>query len=232
MYTQDGMRDDHGPLCLPSIEDACGIQLGLMQIMSAMAGGRIDSREGVRLLYGMQVAVQALDRVPKTPPDEIVQATQCDGVGVDIALADECLREPHEECATCIDRHGCANLARQNKKSIRDLYDEGRDRRERAEREPLALPPSHDSAAPLVPTNEAALAPAPPARIDRQKDAEMEARINKFRPNKKEADRIARIEEIHRMEHASEITFAHMEHLLDHPELPLPPSRTRKKRNS
>jgi hypothetical protein len=141
-YTQDGRREDKGTFCLPSIEDASGIQLALTQIMNAMANGRLDSREGVRLIYGLQVGIQALDRVSKTPPQEIVQATSCDGIGVDIAIDEAQPGEPHPECRTCVNRFGCDNIARQNKKSWRQQIDENRDRRERAEREPLALPAS------------------------------------------------------------------------------------------
>ncbi len=36
-YTLDGLRDGKGAFCLPSLEDACGIQMALMQIMGSMA---------------------------------------------------------------------------------------------------------------------------------------------------------------------------------------------------
>jgi hypothetical protein len=231
-YTQDGIRDDKGPFCLPSIEDACGIQHALMQIMGSMANGRLDSREGVRLIYGLQVALQALDRVPQTPPQEIVEATECDGVGVDVALSEGTHCEPHAACPTCTNRFGCSNVARQNKKSIRALYDEGRDRRERAEREPLALPATGSPAAPppaLAPGNAlASNLPAPTSTaIDQQREANLEARINKFRPNQREADRIAREQEISRMLADHEITLEDAYSLPDDAELPTPAERRR-----
>lgn len=208
-YRQDGTRDGKDPLRLPSIEDASGIQLALTQVMNAMANGRLDSREGVRLIYGLQVALQAFAQVPKTPPQEIVQATACDGIGIDIADEEAGLCEPHTGCPTCTKRFGCDNIARQNKKSLRHLVDEARDRRERAEREPLALPASGTSAPTLplpTPGTESSLN-APAHAIDKQKEADLEARINKFRPNKREADRIARAREIARMVADHEITI-------------------------
>lgn len=248
-YTRDGLRDDKGAFCLPSLEDACGIQMALMQIMGSMANGRLGSRRGARLLYGLQMAVQALDRVSATPPQEIVQATECDGIGVDIADQEAGLCEPHEECRTCVNRFGCENVARQNKESFRHLVDEGRDRRERAEREPLALPAAatdsardHDEsgpderelvreeekrvlpcgeeeqalvgkeeqrslareeAVPLAAASCAEWSPVPYGPIqefvDPQKEAALEAMVNRFRPNKREADRIAREHELARM---------------------------------
>jgi hypothetical protein len=255
-YTQDGRRDDNDKtFCLPSIEDASGIQLALTQVMNAMANHRLDSREGVRLIYGLQVALQALAQVAPAAPQEIVHDTSCDGIGVDLANDDAGPGEPHPECRACVNRFSCQNIARQNKKSFRNLIDESRDRRERAGREPLALPAAGKSAAlnpaeQEPPESDPALVrgeegtgsrvssscpgweldPFRPQTesLDPEKEAALEARIKKFMPDKKEADRIARIEEIHRMEHASEITFAQMNDLLDHPELPLPSSRRRR----
>ena len=268
-YAQDGLRDDDGVFSLPSIEDASGIQLALMQVMNAMANGRLQSREGVRLIYGLQVALQAFDRVPKTPPQEIVQATQCDGVGIDIAYSEGEPGQPHPECPACVKRHGCQNIDRQNKKSLRDLYDEARDRRERAEREPLALPASgapagpdpqasgsreperalargeeeqgspepalvrEAAAAPLaVSSSCAAWAPDPhrprvesPHKLDPQKEAALAARINKFRPDQREADRIAREKELSRRIADHEITLDEAFALPAGSPLPLPASR-------
>ncbi|MGA8672670.1 MAG: hypothetical protein WB679_22530 [Terracidiphilus sp.] len=200
-YTRDGLRDDKGPVCLASIEDACGIQHALMQIMNSMAKGRLDSREGVRLIYGLQVAIQAIDRVPQTPPQEMVQATACDGIGVDIADPEATVCEPHTDCPTCTNRFGCENAARQSKKSIRDHIDEAHNRPELPEREPLALPATATDTTALSIPPDAAPSPALPGpRIDKQKrEADMEARVNKFRTNKHEADRDARAEELARM---------------------------------
>jgi len=188
-YAQDGLRDDKGAFCLPSIEDASGVQLALMQVMNGMANGRLDSRDGVRLIYGLQVALQALDRVPDVAPQEIVQSTACDGVGVDMANEESCLREPYADCADCTSRFGCSNVARQNKKSLRDLHDESRDTRERAEREPRALLASDTTSASLpVPAPDAPSSPARPVpKSDEQKKAEYE-RFKKFLPTKPQDD--------------------------------------------
>ena len=208
-YTRDGLRDDKGPVCLASIEDACGIQHALMQIMNSMANGRLDSREAVRLIYGLQVAIQAIDRVPQTPPQEKVQATACDGIGVDIADPEATVCEPHTDCPTCTNRFGCENVARQSKKSIRDHIDEAHNRPELPERKPLALPATATDTTALSIPPDAAPSPALPGpRIDKQKrEADMEARVNKFRTNKHEADRDARAEELARMVADHEITI-------------------------
>jgi hypothetical protein len=212
-YTRDGLRDDKAPLCLASIEDACGIQHALTQIMGAMASGRLDSREGVRLIYGLQVAIQALDRVPQTPPQEMVHATACDGIGVDLADQGATLCEPHTDCPTCTNRFGCENVARQSKKSIRDRIDEAQARSEGAEREPMALPPTAaDSATLVLPPGAASTPDLPVSTLDKQKEAaareaDWEARINKFRPNPREAERDARAEVLARMMADHEITI-------------------------
>jgi hypothetical protein len=250
-YTRDGLREDKGPLCLPSIEDACGIQHALMQIMGSMVNGRIDSRDGVRLIYGLQVAIQALDRVPQTPPEEIVQATECDGIGVDLADPEANLCEPHTDCPTCTNRFGCYNVARQSKKSIRHRLDEAHDRPESPgacqDREPLALPSVavdcprdsnnrelpervlvsceeerilvsaeeelvvvdevRSAALPVLSPGAAAPPEQPAPAIDKKKEADMEARVNKFRTNKLEADRYERAKVLVRMVADHEITI-------------------------
>ncbi len=270
-YTRDGLRDDKGPVCLASIEDACGIQHALMQIMNSMANGRIDSREGVRLIYGLQVVIQALDRVPQTPPQEMVQATACDGIGVDLADPEANLCEPHTDCPTCTNRFGCENVARQSKKSLRHRLDEAHDRPELPEacrdREPLALPAIatesprdantrglHErglvcgeeeqvfvdgvmaAALPVLSPGAASLLNLPVPGIGKKKkaaaqradmEADLEARINKFRTNKREADLDARAEVLARMMADHEIT---MEDILALPEgsmeIPTPRKRS------
>lgn len=227
-YTQDGTRDDSSPLRLPSIEDARGIQLALMQIMGSLASGRLCRENAGTLLYGAQIALQALSHIPSTPPMEIVNDPLCDGTGIDVACCEE-KSEPYTDCSTCDRRHGCTNVARENKKSVRAVCDEGRDRRERAEREPLALPASNTPASALpVPAPGAALATSSSFHFDPQKEAALEARINKFRPNKREAERIARNRELDLLRAAEEITADEFDELMDHPELPLPSSPRRK----
>jgi hypothetical protein len=127
-YRQDGARDDRAPLALPSIEDASGIQLAVMQIMGAIATRRIDPREAGALLYSLQIAIQALDRIPATPPEEIVEMTYCDGIGADIGV-EQSRCEPHPACATCTTIE-CINVARQNKQSTRQVLDAERAQRE------------------------------------------------------------------------------------------------------
>lgn len=128
IYTQDGSRADKAPLALPSIEDASGIQLALMQIMGSIATRRLDARQAGSLLYALQIGIQALDRVPQTPPEELVEMTYCDGIGADIGI-EQTRCEPYDGCATCA-QTACVNVARQNKQSMRQVLDAERAQRE------------------------------------------------------------------------------------------------------
>jgi hypothetical protein len=142
-------------------------------------------------------------------------------------------------------------VARQSKKSFRDHLDEAHDRPEGAEPEPLALPATAtDSprgphrqvfvdgvvAATLrvLPPGAASSPDLPAPTIDKQKEAareaDLEARINKFRPNKREADLNARAEVLARMVADHEITIEDIRALPEGSmEIPVPKKRPQEK---
>ncbi len=137
-YTQDGTRADNDPVLLPSLEDARGIQLALMQITGSLATGRLSRRRAATLLYGLQIGLQALARISEIAPQELVEATACDGFGADLAASNEPCK-PYADCAACPQQDACVHIARHNTQSVRDLIDAEHARDHSADREPVAL---------------------------------------------------------------------------------------------
>jgi hypothetical protein len=90
-FGQDGQRDTREPLCLPSLEDAHGIQIAVTQILAALGSGRLDNRKARLYLYGLQLASQLLARLPEPWPDEMVLTLTCDDDGRYIAAEETSL---------------------------------------------------------------------------------------------------------------------------------------------
>ena len=55
------------PLSLPPLEDANAVQLGLMNVLDAIAHNSIDTKQAALLLYGLQTAAINLKRVDFEP---------------------------------------------------------------------------------------------------------------------------------------------------------------------
>jgi hypothetical protein len=95
-FEQDGQRDAREPLCLPSLEDAHGIQMAITQVLAALGSGRLENRQAGLYLYGLQLATQLLAQLPLTFPEEMVLAVTCDDNGSYIS-AEEVPPEPISE---------------------------------------------------------------------------------------------------------------------------------------
>ncbi len=52
------------PIKLPVLDNKKARQAGLTDVMNAIASGQLDPRRGGRILYGMQMAATALNKLP------------------------------------------------------------------------------------------------------------------------------------------------------------------------
>ncbi|MGB6744304.1 MAG: hypothetical protein WBE38_11715 [Terracidiphilus sp.] len=84
-FEQDGQRDEREPLFLPSLEDACGIQMAITQILAALGSGRLENRQAGLYLYGLQLATQLLAQLPEPSPLEMVRTLTTGADGNSIA---------------------------------------------------------------------------------------------------------------------------------------------------
>ncbi len=96
--TKVGLTDN---IKLPVPEDARSIQLGLAQVFAALLSSRIDSKRAAQLLWGLQIAVQSLDRGVPTPEDIMpVKSVTHTNDGDDLAPVLE-ICEPDDDCNEC-----------------------------------------------------------------------------------------------------------------------------------
>jgi hypothetical protein len=107
--TRIGVMDN---VQLPIPEDAKSIQLSLAQIFAALLSSRIDVKHSAQLLWGLQIAIQSLDRQP-SEPDEIepVRFLTRTKDGEELAPIQECCDDDDncDECESadeCPDYHG------------------------------------------------------------------------------------------------------------------------------
>jgi hypothetical protein len=124
IYRRDGCREDDNPLALPYLEDANGIQLALMQVLGAIGTGRLGRRRGGMMLYGLQIAIQALDRTPAVPSGEMVEIADSDESDLELGL--ELGMESGMEQDRCeTDKPGaaCKQASCTNKQTTRQVPD-------------------------------------------------------------------------------------------------------------
>jgi len=96
---------DHMFVKLPSLEGSEGIQLALMEVLTALASTRIDAKRAGLLLYGIQIAAQ-VNRCATHLKKKPVRSVEIDDEGND--LAPERTRcEPPNDCPTCPRRDYC-----------------------------------------------------------------------------------------------------------------------------
>ena len=61
---QNRRRPANSPIKLPVLDNKKALQVGLTDVMNAIASGQLDPRRGGRILYGMQMAATALNKLP------------------------------------------------------------------------------------------------------------------------------------------------------------------------
>lgn len=83
-------------LPVPQIEDARGIQLTLQQVLSAVESPFIHPRAIGHTLYGLQLAIQLLNRIEAPAPAEVIR-TLCDTEGEPIHQPDQDRQEQKDQ---------------------------------------------------------------------------------------------------------------------------------------
>jgi hypothetical protein len=177
IYRRDGCREDDNPLALPYLEDANGIQLALMQVLGAIGTGRLGRRRGGMMLYGLQIAIQALDRTPAVASAEMVEIADSDESDLELGL--ELGMESGMEQDRCeTDKPGaaCKQASCTNKQTTRQVPDsEVQDRktqdrevqdREVQDRQPLDSPTPGRAQSGRAQPGRTQLDPSSPAAID------------------------------------------------------------------
>jgi len=118
-------------LTLPSLEDAQGIQIALMQVLAALGTPALDNKRAGLYLYGLQIATQLAARVSPPAPRDVVRSVSTDEESGE-ALAPETVQcEPGAECEACAAADECVrpdrvayvqarHLAAQALKDVRD----------------------------------------------------------------------------------------------------------------
>jgi hypothetical protein len=99
-FAKDGTRKDRNSLRLPMVEDACGIQMALMQVLGSLATRRISCRRAGLMLYGLQIAAQTLPHVPFIAR-KVVEPSCCDelelGAPVDMPPSQNAPENPAQD---------------------------------------------------------------------------------------------------------------------------------------
>ena len=96
-------RDE--PLKLPVLEDRSAIQLALAQVLDALAGKRIDTKQAGLFLYGLQIASHNIARDASLVSTNSVSSLIHTRDGGE--LAPEKLACDSEDCNSCEERRIC-----------------------------------------------------------------------------------------------------------------------------
>ena len=108
-YAEDGLSNRKEPLILPSLEDASGIQIGVMEVLNALGSGRIDRLQARVYLYGFQIASRLALRATAHEDSAVVRSMTCDNYGE--VLAEEATAcEPPSDCLACPKRPTCKDF--------------------------------------------------------------------------------------------------------------------------
>jgi hypothetical protein len=114
-----GKYDDWS-LKLPSLEDSCGIQIALAEVLNALASSRIEPRRAGLLLYGVQIAAQITAR-PRDPNLSPVRDI-CEERDDAFLGPEKTVCEPPEDCRDSPRREQCND--RKEEKEQKDYPDE------------------------------------------------------------------------------------------------------------
>ena len=88
-------------LALHPLEDRESILMALSDVICGLAAGRIDSRNGGRLIYGLQVAGQFAPLVTRSAADDAVESVVLTETGDEIAPERiDCSEK--DDCESCI----------------------------------------------------------------------------------------------------------------------------------
>jgi hypothetical protein len=92
-------------LKLPSLEDSCGIQIALAEVLNALASSRLDPRRAGLLLYGLQIATKLMAR-PRGPHYSPVRDI-CDERDGAFLGPEKAVCEPPDDCRNCSKSDTC-----------------------------------------------------------------------------------------------------------------------------
>ncbi len=105
-FSSDGTSGHKEPLILPSLEDLSGIQIALMEVLSAFGHERIDRRQAAVYLNGLQLATRIAMKTSTLQNPSSVRAVTCDDQGGDLA-EETTTCEPPNDCLQCTTRDSC-----------------------------------------------------------------------------------------------------------------------------
>jgi hypothetical protein len=99
-----GPRNVFDDIKLPPLEDNCGVQIALSEVLGALVASRIDARRAGLLLYGLQIAAQINRRsgIVLNPVRSIEHDTEGNALAPEKTAC-----EPPEDCTACPNRDHC-----------------------------------------------------------------------------------------------------------------------------
>ena len=120
-HRDSGLRVKDEPFQLPSIEDPRGIQIALIQVLTALGSERINTKEAGTYLCGLRRAMQLLKHAAAPAPIETIrELAHIDGAGTYIA-PEQTHCDPHVDCDACPTKDTCINSARLNLRSMHQV---------------------------------------------------------------------------------------------------------------
>lgn len=120
-YFHYNLRRAAAPKCgpfdtlqMPLLEDTCGIQLALAEVLGALVSSRLDPKRAGLLLYGLQIAAQLTARAANGSGRESVK-DPCYGTSGETLAPEKTVCEPVEDCRACPNKKNCDQYAEYRK---------------------------------------------------------------------------------------------------------------------